>query len=221
MTLTYNDLPPVEYASDQLSSKVAFPSFLSEFATLAHAAGVTHIVGAFLLHRHFLLRAHEDICEQFLNLNGAPALSSAPVAHRPANQLPHRWALAGGDWLPLEFSNDSAVANNQRLLVEFMPAFESLLLKFELDKWVGLALTARAALQPSPGEVYFEETTAAASVVTCVKDVGNIHLFINTLWAPDPTSPQMRCHQTQRCRREGYPPNDRHSYLMGHDHEQG
>lgn len=219
MTLTYNELPSVEHAAKQLARRPEFAQFLDEFAGLAYGAGISQFVGAFLLHRHFHLATEEDICEQHVSVEGISALVSAPTSGKQEDQLPHRWALTHGAWLPLEFSNDSAVRRHLPQLLDFMHGFGDLLLRYGLTECLGLALTARDALRPSPNQVYFEETTAMASIVTCVEDSSNIDAFINTLWVPDPTDPQMRCHQWQRCRREGSPPNDRHSYLMGHDRE--
>src|SRR3954453_7557529 len=98
MTLTYNDLPTVEYASEQLSLRSEFPQFLEEFASVAYSAGVSDVVGAFLLHRHFYLAVDEDICEGY-SFDDTPRLSSAPTPRRPgSDHLPHRWALTDESW---------------------------------------------------------------------------------------------------------------------------
>lgn len=220
MVTAYNGLLSVEDASDQLLGNSGLADFLVEFVLLAHMAHASKYVGAVLLHRHFDLAVGQEICEvPIVDQFGAALLSSPSVRGR--DQLPHRWRLAGDGWMPLEYSSDPAVARYQAEANRFMTPFARLVLRYGLEPLIGLAITPRDALTCTAGEVFFEETITKASVVRCVAESESDQLFINTLWAPDVTSPYLRCHQTQRCRREGSPPDDRHSYLHGHDSESG
>src|SRR5215218_5712196 len=116
---SYNRLPEVFVASEQLQARPDFGDFLTGLGQIAAAYDLCDQVGAFLLHRHFDLNPGEAILEAPLEEDGVPVLSSRPVNVRQASTgRPTRWSLSpdGTIFQPLEYSTDDGAIAVERQL---------------------------------------------------------------------------------------------------------
>lgn len=224
----YNKLATAEEAYGQATNPaVRFGAFLQDFARITERYGLSRKYGAFLLHRHFDAAQDCIPVENVERYGDRVSLVTRirDVTSVSASYRASRWMFSaeGGDMYPLEYSTDVnfyAVEEDLAYLFEF----GNILRRHSLVKYIGVSLLSRQSCSLSEDEVYFEETTSDASVVTVrpsgTDDEGRNS--INTTWAVADIAGRCavynRCRATNRCRSDG---SGRHSYQYGHDVERG
>lgn len=211
---SYNALPAVEEASKELARRSDFADLLSSFALMARRHQLLGVVGLFLLHRHFALRAGEAIVESPVSNDGVVTeLHARPVSGTPT-AWPTRWSLERGRWIAREYSTDNAADRTATVLsghADFMSELARLLEEWRFDGLLGLAGPERDALPCSSGEEYMEVTSDDASVTRRQPRSHLDQSLIGTLWVPDLAA---RCNPQWHCMSRCIPEFGRHR----HDH---
>jgi hypothetical protein len=187
----FNDLTSVESADADRLRNSTFDAFLDDFALLAIGWGVGDLVGACLLHRHFLAVEGSAPIESAATRDRQPALVTR-IRRLGRQSFPTRWRVrqyADGntELIPLEFSDDPELGQDfSAIPIGFVGAFAELLATHGLQPIIGLALTRRKSLPPQDGFRYLELTEEDESVITLYPEaeVSTIDPIV-TVWAPD------------------------------------
>jgi len=107
--LTYNRLPSVEKANEQLQL-LPLKSFLSVVKGLAEKYGVDDILGLRLIHKHFDIKDNLYMVEHSELWEGKQALVTRPTPLDEAIMFPASWILnEQGEYEAFEFSSDPVV----------------------------------------------------------------------------------------------------------------
>jgi len=198
-TAVYNNLNHFDEAKMLLPSLEAGVAVLG---TIVEKHGLSKLVGAALLHKHFDLNSGEVLVER---ADGTMS-EMAPREQSTTALLPYMWKYSSEGWYPLEFAEPNAMdaekLQNLCSNVAFLAEIGEAIVRFQLEDKIGITIIHRehvSAIDGSTMELTDLEsrklTVLPASAVLPSED----HYSVKTVWKFGNDQGEDVCHHCGHC----------------------